>query len=131
MTFNVFEAMKFPFEVNSCFQIDVVEKLVAESFKDDNLKLPLEACITKSKTTDDKDPNVKECARYLEELQPITLSHKQKFEELGVSEDKSNAMSEDPPKLELKPLLSRLKYAYLGDSNSFPVIINANLSDVE
>lgn len=39
--------------------------------------------------------------------------------------------SQDPPKLELKPLPSHLRYAFLGDNSSYPVIINNSLSDLE
>lgn len=53
MTFNVFEAMKFPSEPDSCFKINVVDKSAVETSKADNPKLPLETCITKSKTTED------------------------------------------------------------------------------
>ncbi|XP_015940374.1 uncharacterized protein LOC107465903 [Arachis duranensis] len=35
---------------------------------------------------------------------------------------------EKAPKLELKALLSSLKYAYLGDNSTYPVIINSSLS---
>ena len=34
-----------------------------------------------------------------------------------------------PPTPELKPLPSNLKYAYLDDRKSFPVIISASLAD--
>ncbi|XP_038877367.1 uncharacterized protein LOC120069657 [Benincasa hispida] len=36
---------------------------------------------------------------------------------------------EEPPKLELKQLLSHLKYAFLGTNNTLPVIISANLTE--
>ncbi|KAK8556306.1 hypothetical protein V6N12_002714 [Hibiscus sabdariffa] len=39
--------------------------------------------------------------------------------------DKSSM--EQPPKLELKPLLEQLKYAYLGSDNTLPVIISSKL----
>ena len=38
---------------------------------------------------------------------------------------------EEPPKLELKPLPSNLRYSFLGQDSTFPVIINSSLSDVE
>ena len=38
---------------------------------------------------------------------------------------------EEPPKLELKPLPSNLRYAFLGQDPTFPVFINSSLSDVE
>ena len=37
----------------------------------------------------------------------------------------------EPPKLELKPLPSNLRYTFLGQDSTFPVIINSSLSDVE
>ena len=36
-----------------------------------------------------------------------------------------------PPKVELKPLLDHLKYAFLGPDNSFPVVVSAFLSEKE
>ncbi|CAL2277810.1 unnamed protein product [Prunus armeniaca] len=38
---------------------------------------------------------------------------------------------ERPPRLELKPLLVHLKYAYLQASNTLPVIIAADLNEIE
>ena len=46
-------------------------------------------------------------------------------------QDKKPSLSTtiQPPTPELKPLPSNLKYAYLDDSKSFPVIIYASLAD--
>ena len=38
---------------------------------------------------------------------------------------------EQPPQLEQKPLPSNLRYAYLGESSTLPVIISASLTIVE
>ena len=38
---------------------------------------------------------------------------------------------EQPPQLEQKPLLSHLRYAYLGESSSLPIIISVSLTAVE
>ena len=35
----------------------------------------------------------------------------------------------EPPKLELKPLPDTLKYAFLGDSETLPVIISSHLDE--
>ena len=51
VTFNVFEAMKYPSEVDLlCFQIDTIDKQMAEIFKGEYPKLPLEACTTHSES---------------------------------------------------------------------------------
>ena len=50
-----------------------------------------------------------------------------KFEQLPPIEDKALPSEERPPKLELKPLPSHLKYAFLGAEETFPVIISSSL----
>ena len=43
------------------------------------------------------------------------------------NEDNTLPYEERPPKLELKPLPTHLKYAFLGEDNTFPVIISSSL----
>ena len=50
-----------------------------------------------------------------------------KFEPLPPNEDKALPLEERPPKLELKPLPSHVKYAFLGAEETFPVIISSSL----
>ena len=50
-----------------------------------------------------------------------------KFEPLPSNEDKALPSEEKPPKLELKPLPSHLKYAFLGAEETFPIIISSSL----
>ena len=50
-----------------------------------------------------------------------------KFEPLPPIEDRALPSEERPPKLELKPLPSHLKYAFLGVEETFPVIISSFL----
>ena len=50
-----------------------------------------------------------------------------KFEALPPIEDRALPSEERPPKLELKPLPSHLKYAFLGVEETFPVIISSSL----
>ena len=50
-----------------------------------------------------------------------------KFEPLPPIEDMALPSEERPPKLELKPLPSHLKYAFLGVEETFPVIISSSL----
>ena len=51
-----------------------------------------------------------------------------KFEPLPLIEDRASLPSEErPPKLELQPLPSHLKYAFLGVEETFPVIISSSL----
>ena len=50
-----------------------------------------------------------------------------KFEPLPPIEDRALPSEERPPNLELKPLPSQLKYAFLGAEETFPVIISSSL----
>ena len=50
-----------------------------------------------------------------------------KFEPLPPIEDRVLPSEERPPKLELKPLPSHLKYAFLGVDETFQVIISSSL----
>ena len=55
-----------------------------------------------------------------------------RFEKLTPVEDRVLPSEEKPPKLELKPLPSHLKYAFLWVEDTFPVIISSSLeSDQE
>ncbi|KAL5537709.1 hypothetical protein UlMin_030066 [Ulmus minor] len=82
VTFDVFEAMKFPSEVHSCFQIN-------------------------------------------------TLDSEESFKELETDKTPTSVVKKEGNRIELKPLPSHLRYAYLDDSESFPVIINNSLDDEE
>ena len=95
----------------------------------DFLKLPLEVCLTCSTLVKFNDEEVKECERYLEATPLLPPSMQPKVEDLKSCQPTSPP--EEPPKFELKPLPSNLRYAFLGQDFTFPVIINRSLSDVE
>ncbi|XP_034203729.1 uncharacterized protein LOC117618238 [Prunus dulcis] len=68
VTFNVFEATKYPVEVDSCFRVDIVEKVVSEKFKEEHPCDPLEACLVHSVTTEHEDPKISEMVYFLEAM---------------------------------------------------------------
>ena len=58
------------------------------------------------------------------------------FESLGLAELKNSQERlkpsiEETPKLEFKPLPDHLRYVFLGDASTLPVIIASNLSGSE
>ena len=103
--------------------------MVDETCEIDFLKLPLEVCHTHSTPVKFKDEEVKECERYLEATLLFPPSMQPKVEDLKSCQPTSPL--EGPPKLELKPLPSNLRYAFLGQVSTFLVIISSSLSDVE
>jgi hypothetical protein len=59
----------------------------------------------------------------------INESWRPHFEELPKIEKKPMPSSEEIPQLELKPLPNGFTYAYLGPSETFPVVISAVLNE--
>ena len=60
---------------------------------------------------------------------PNEIEYTLPFESLPVeSESQPNSSIEKIPKLDLKPLPDHLKYTYLGENETCPVIISNNLS---
>ncbi|XP_022856898.1 uncharacterized protein LOC111377971 [Olea europaea var. sylvestris] len=51
IAFNVFKAMKLPTESDSCFQVDIIDKAVEETFLLHGLPDAYEACIAQSQST--------------------------------------------------------------------------------
>ncbi|KAL5542585.1 hypothetical protein UlMin_010295 [Ulmus minor] len=69
VTFNVFEAMKFPSDVDVCFGISVLDRVVAENFHESFPSSPLENCILNGKTIGTlDDEGIMECVNNLDEL---------------------------------------------------------------
>ena len=153
ISFNIFEAMRYPTDVNSCFSIDILDYLVQDVFEanvgDDVLKTVLESSfqrhdrpVDKDTTTGRRDETTEvipvsqwvqnECD--LQEIlvtldsRPAPPGKSSNFMSLPISDQALVPSVIQAPTLELKPLPEHLKYAYLGEEETFPVIIASNLS---
>jgi len=125
ITFNVFKAMKFPSDSESCSRVDVLDCCAKEICKSVCLKDDMVVCLTEM--THDEE-TVKECVRWLEATPKMPF--RRPFEELK-RDTKEQTATSSPPKLELKPLPSHLKYAFLGEFPYFPVIISSSLEETQ
>ncbi|CAN6579848.1 unnamed protein product [Malus baccata var. baccata] len=130
-TFKVFEAGKFPREAEDCFRIDLVETAISEKFRVEKPSDPMEAALVHAATSEDENQLLAECALYLDAFKSVTKSGRLEFEDLGYVPSKSPPSITAAPTLNLKPLPSHLKYAFLGAAETLPVIISAYLSEVE
>lgn len=133
VVFNLFDAMKYPSEVDSCFEINILDEIVVETLEDNYPSSPLENCLVNSRTmgAEIESEEMRECVRYLGALPTFESPHALKFKEIGALVVTPSSPTKDPPTLELKPLPSHLRYAFLENSSYFSVIINASLNDVE
>ena len=50
-TFNIFKAMKYPSNNDTCFRIYVIDLVVDENFQDNNFLDPLNGCMAQSEDT--------------------------------------------------------------------------------
>ena len=123
VTFNVLDSMKSPDEVEACNFISVIDFTVAER---------LHSCCSKEEINvvtfeelEDKDPEAADIV-WLREKQPIRADRHFESSNLSNMEVKLFIPSiESPLVLELKHLASHLKYVYLVDNNTLPVIISS------
>ncbi|KAL5560607.1 hypothetical protein UlMin_036818 [Ulmus minor] len=132
VTFNVFEAMKFPSNVSSCFEISILDRVVAEKFHESFPSSSLENCIVNGQIVGNfDDEEIIECVNNLDALPIFEGPKSSKFRDLGVLNVNTTSSIKEPPKLELKELPSHLRYAFLEESSYYPVIINSSLNDLE
>ena len=85
VTFNVFKALKFPFEADCCFKIDIVDQQAEQTFEISHTKDPLEACLTKGELLDPEDEEIQKYIALLEAVSFTDLHGKRKVEEQGIA----------------------------------------------
>ena len=122
--FNVFEAVRHPAESDTCFIVETVEAIVSSQsgFTD-----PLEASLVQS----DSEKLGEEAEEYVKWMDSFEPNRRKYYELLGENTQTSVPSVEQPPKMEQKPLPSHLRYAYLWNASTLPVIISASLTTIE
>ncbi|KAL8100532.1 hypothetical protein AgCh_032694 [Apium graveolens] len=133
MTFNIFKAMKFPTEDEECLKVDLIDYAVTSKLDHMLLSDALEKALVGEFDSDDEDGNEK--LQYLN-ASPWRRKLDMPFESLGTTDLKNAEGNLKPsieaaPTLELKPLPEHLRYAFLGDASTLPIIIASDLSGSE
>ncbi|CAN6678215.1 unnamed protein product [Malus baccata var. baccata] len=146
--FNLSETIKYPMEDHSCFAIDIVDSLAQvhlDQMNDDAIEMALvhgigarNKCGGIHATHDmDFDPiAVPPCGEVFEMVAALeslpSHSGKSPLSILdSVLANKLLTSIVQPPTLELKPLPSHLKYVFLGEDQTLPVIISSSLTAQE
>ncbi|XP_071739521.1 uncharacterized protein [Rutidosis leptorrhynchoides] len=131
MRINIFNSLHTP-DVHECYRIDVIDELVEKHTSHLITNDPVEIfCLGNEEDVECEEVKAVELAvasRMDTRLPPWT----HKYEPLPKSIDTNTRPSlESPPTLELKPLPSHLKYAFLGTDGTLPVIIASDLTGVQ
>ena len=122
--FSVFNAMRHPTESNACFMIEAVEVIVPSQ---SGLTDPLEASLVQNA----KEELSEEAEEYVKWMDSFQLNKRKYYESLGENTQTSVPSVERPSQLKQKPLPSHLRYAYLRESSTLPVIISSFMEAVE
>ncbi|KAI3828025.1 hypothetical protein L1987_02115 [Smallanthus sonchifolius] len=125
MRLNVFTNVSNSLGGDECFMADLVDRCDPHEYEED----VLETCVC------DFSEQVHVCALRMEEKNQEALAVREgrppwthQIESLPVEINSDTKPSlETPPKVELKNLPSHLKYTFLGDNDTLPVIIASNL----
>ena len=88
---------------------------------------PLEASLVQS----DSEKLGEETEEYVKWMDSFEPNRRKCYEPLGENTQMSVPSIEQPPKMEQNPLPSHLRYAYLGNSSTLPVIISASLTAIK
>ncbi|CAN6567584.1 unnamed protein product [Malus baccata var. baccata] len=133
INFNISEAMKFPKDDHSCFSIDVLDEL-AQDYLDMLEDDPLETTITQGIGM---KPNLaipkEEHAELVAAFESLPQHRGKPLNPIPIPVSTNTLLPYviQAPVLELKPLPDHLKYVFLGDEETLPVIVSSSLTALE
>ena len=122
--FNLFKAVRHPKKSDTCFIVETIEAIVSSQ---SGLTNPLEASLVQS----DPEKLGEEAKEYVKWMDSFKTNRRKYYEPLGENTQTSVSSFEQSPKMEQKPLPSHLRYAYLRNASTLPVIISASLIATE
>ncbi|CAN6712746.1 unnamed protein product [Malus baccata var. baccata] len=134
--FNISDATRYPHDDHSCFSIDVsedaLEKTLTQSIglKNEGLALTHAHGNNKEHLAVPIQEELVEMVATLES-NPKHIGKSPNLISIPISTNKLLPSVIQPPSLELKPLPSHLKYVFLGEQETLPVIISSSLTAQE
>ncbi|CAN6711750.1 unnamed protein product [Malus baccata var. baccata] len=133
INFNISEAMKFPKDDHSCFSIDVLDEL-AQDYLDMLEDDPLEIIIAQRIGM---KPNLavpkEEHAELVAAFESLPQQSGKPLNSIPILVSTNTLLPSviQAPVLDLKPLPDHLKYVFLGDEETLPVIVSSSLTALE
>ncbi|XP_070032054.1 uncharacterized protein [Nicotiana tomentosiformis] len=128
--FNVQQSMRRPSEFANCSLVEAVDVILQEEDETLNVKDSLEVCLMNL-----EEMGGEGLAEWVMALEGQGFCKREpQFEPLRLEEratPPAKPSIEEPPQLDLKLLLSHLRYAFLGPNSTLPVIISFGLLAVQ
>ena len=129
--FNIYDTMKNPDNDNPVYLIDVIDSLAHEVFELDG-KDGMEVAISKHLEKENEElalsTDLQEIVAVLNDFLKLQQPGNVPYITLPVSNERLLPSVLQAPIPDLKPLPSHLKYVFLGDEGTLPVIISSKLS---
>ena len=88
----------------------------------------METSLTQDDPSSYEDKTIQEHVKWMDSFGPNRRNY---FESLGASPSRLTPFIEKPPIVEEKQLPNHLRYAYLGEDSTLPVVISSSLSNME
>ena len=126
ITYQALEGMRLGANFATCFQVDTVDIYIGMQFRRTYLKDPLEEGSPLAESIRVDQGATKEEVCYM----GTTWRRKIDYESLGESPAVPQPSIISPQQLELKQLPPHLKYAFLGENSTLPIIISSSLSEL-
>ncbi|CAN6579334.1 unnamed protein product [Malus baccata var. baccata] len=132
--FNLSESIKFPKDDHSCFSIDIIDDL-AQDFLDSLERDTLETTIAQGigQKSGFAVPRSVDEGEIVAALESLPQHHGKPSNPISISVSTNKLLPSviQAPVLELKPLPDHLKYVFLGDNETLPVIVSSSLTAIE
>ncbi|XP_074297896.1 uncharacterized protein LOC141628687 [Silene latifolia] len=128
--FNIYDAMKYPDDYYSLNFIDIIDPLAQDLFGfngDDELQIALENSVDGQEVEYVFSADLKEVVANLHKLEELPLDFNNKLP-LTVPSEKLLPSVLQAPVVKLKPLPEHLKYIFLGEGETLPVIISSKIT---
>ncbi|CAM8902253.1 unnamed protein product [Rhodiola kirilowii] len=129
ISFDIFRAMKHPTEYEAVHALDTLDDLVQEVHPErgtDPLEQVLEEAVYSPEDSYEHTETILDVLDQLEIAQPLTPRYEVNTVRLFKSQVCLPSVVQAPT-VELKPLPSHLKYVFLGEDSTLPVIIKSGL----
>ena len=126
---NIFNVIKEIGEDEDVCEVNMIEFVVHNYVDHVSYDDPLKSCLVSPSCVEEVTTSELEFLNSIIEHSEVKEANgwAPRFQKLPPIEDRVLSSEEKPPKLELKPLPSHLKYEFLGVEYTFPIIISSSL----